>query len=325
MATQVVLPRSLPEFARAFPDEDACRAVLTTLRWPDGFRCPRCGGRQAWERRDRGLLLCRSCRAEASLLAGTVLHRSRLPLRTWLLAAFLVATTSGVNSIELGRALGIADQETNWLVLRRLRTAMSGALGAPLRSPVEADETFLGAPEPRRRGRPSAGSRKVTVLVLAEAGSARTRMRVVPDARAASLLPVVAAHVEPGATVATDGLTSYLGLPSLGFAHRRLPHPPGGMRAGSPHSTPHADAAMSNYKRWVLGTYNKPPADPQPYLDEFCFRAEFSGRRDAAFGALLTTVMSDQASGGGTALRQGPARRSARSGSSLSEHAAATR
>ena len=69
------------------------------------------------------------------MLAGTVLHRSRLPLRTWLLAAFLVATTSGMNSLELGRALGIADQETAWLVLRRLRAAMSGAIAGPLRGP----------------------------------------------------------------------------------------------------------------------------------------------------------------------------------------------
>lgn len=290
MISQVALPRSLPEFARAFPDEDASRAALTGLRWPDGFACPRCGGREAWERRGRDLLLCRSCRAETSVLAGTVLHRSRLPLRTWLLAAFLIATTSGLNSIELGRALGIADQETSWLVLRRLRSAMSGALGERLRGAVEADETFLGAPEHRGRGRPRAGSRKVTVLVLAEAGSARARMLVVPDAKAVSLLPVIEGRVTPGATVTTDGLTSYLGLPALGFAHRRLPHPPGGMKAGSPHSTPHADAAMSNYKRWVLGTYHKPPTDPQPYLDEFCFRAEFSGRRDAAFGALLAAM-----------------------------------
>jgi transposase-like protein len=195
----------------------------------------------------------------------------------------------------LGRTLGIADQETNWLLLRRLRSAMGTALTEPLRGEVEADETFVGAPEHGGRGRPRSGSRKVTVLVLAETGSARARMRVVPDAKADTLLPVIVALVEPGATITTDGLTSYLGLPAQGFVHRRLPHPPGGMRAGSFHSTPHADGAMSNFKRWVLATYHKPPANLDPYLDEFCFRAEFSGRRDEAFGTLLGLLAANHA------------------------------
>lgn len=59
------------------------------------------------------------------------------------------------------------------------------------------------------------------------------------------------------------------------------------------------------YKRWVLGTYRRPPADPQPYLDEFCFRAEFSGRRDAAFGALLAAVVRPRP----TTVRVGAGRR----------------
>jgi transposase-like protein len=164
---------------------------------------------------------------------------------------------------------------------------MGAALGEPLRGDVEADETYVGAPEPGRRGRQRDGSRKVLVLVLAEAGSVRARMRIVPDARAETLLPVIAASVEPGSAITTDGLQSYRSLPALGFVHRRLPHTAGGMKAGSFHSTPHADGAMSNLKRWLLATYHKPPADLGPYLDEFCFRAEFSGRRDAAFGALL--------------------------------------
>lgn len=217
--------------------------------------------------------------------------QSRLPLRARLLAALPVAATLGLSSLELGGALGVPDQEATWLALRRLRSAMGGALGGPPRGEAEADVTILGAPGHRRRGRPGEGSRKVTVLVIAAAGSARVRMRVVPDARAVSLLPVIGALVEPGATATADGLTSCPGLPALGLAHRRLPRPPGGMRASPFHSTPHADAAMSNRKQRALGTCRKPPADPQPYLDEFCSRAESSGRRDAALGAVLTAMM----------------------------------
>lgn len=287
-------PRSLGDFGRVFPDDEVHRSLLVSP-WPDGFVCPRYAGRTAGARGSRGLFLCRSCRAEASVLAGTVLHRTRLPLRTWFLAAFLVATTGGLNALEPGRTLGIADQETAWLLLRRLRSVMGAAIREPLRGEVEADETYVGAPEPGTRGRQRDASRKVLVLVLAQAGSARAWMRVVPDVKADTLLPVIAGAVEPGATITTDGLQSYRGLPALGFVHRRLPHPPDDMKAGSFHATPHADGAMSNFKWWVLGTYHKPPANLGPYLDEFCFRAEFSGRRDAAFGALLGLMAQEAA------------------------------
>ncbi len=87
------LPRSLPEFEARFPDEAACARWLFERRWPGGFRCPGCGHGKGWEL-ERGTLLveCARCRRQTSVTAGTVLHRSRLPLRLWFLAAWLVAT-----------------------------------------------------------------------------------------------------------------------------------------------------------------------------------------------------------------------------------------
>ena len=64
-------PRDRPEFRRFFPDEDRCLAYLERLRWPDGFRCPACGGTEAW-RTARGHLLCSSCRRQTSVTAGTI-------------------------------------------------------------------------------------------------------------------------------------------------------------------------------------------------------------------------------------------------------------
>jgi len=35
-------PKSLPEFQRVFPDDDACAAYLYASRFPTGFICPYC-------------------------------------------------------------------------------------------------------------------------------------------------------------------------------------------------------------------------------------------------------------------------------------------
>ena len=48
-------PRTLAEFESRFAMPEACRAYLEQLRWPGGFRCPKCGGAKAWRRRT-GLL-----------------------------------------------------------------------------------------------------------------------------------------------------------------------------------------------------------------------------------------------------------------------------
>lgn len=76
------LPGTLDEFYRTFPTERRCWEVLRRIRWPDGFRCPRCEGRKTHRLRDRGLWQCASCRYEASVTAGTPFHGTRLPLRT---------------------------------------------------------------------------------------------------------------------------------------------------------------------------------------------------------------------------------------------------
>ena len=31
------------EWQQHYPDNEACLAELATLRWPEGFQCPKCG------------------------------------------------------------------------------------------------------------------------------------------------------------------------------------------------------------------------------------------------------------------------------------------
>jgi len=78
-------------FERLYPDEEACRKAWFAWRWPEGFKCPRCAGSNYCEIRGRQLLHCRQCRHQTSLIAGTVLQGTKLPMRVWFRAMHLLA------------------------------------------------------------------------------------------------------------------------------------------------------------------------------------------------------------------------------------------
>lgn len=281
-------PATIADFHKVFPDDEACRRYLLESRWPNGFHCPVCGLDAAWERgTDR--FLCRSCRRETSITAGTVLHRSHLPLLTWFWSAYLVATMPGLNALTLGRTLNLTSHRTAWTMMDRLRRSMSALALPRLVGVVEADETAVGGYARGKRG--FAGANKTTVLVLVERGSSRTRLVVVPDRKGSTLVPLVGHLVAPGSTVVTDGHDGYRGLPAAGFSWTRIPHPVGGLKHGGNRATPAADGAISRFKRWLIGTYNKPPVDLTRYLGEFCFRTEFRNEPETAFSTLLGLAM----------------------------------
>ncbi len=119
-------PRSLHEFRKRFADEAACRQYLARSRWPEGFRCPRCQQGEALELPTRLLWRCRGCGHDTSVTAGTVLHRTRVPLTQWFWAAYLVATqTPGFSALQLQRQLGIRRYETAWVMLQKLRRTIA--------------------------------------------------------------------------------------------------------------------------------------------------------------------------------------------------------
>ena len=165
------LPRSLPEFEARFPDDAACARWLLEKRWPDGFRCPACGHDKAWELgRERLTLQCAACERQVSVTAGTVLHGSHLGLRTWFLAAWLMAThENGISARQLWQQLGLGSYKSAWLLARKLRRAMvdpgTGGARRPGRgrrdlAPLSrqgragpARTVARGQAAPRRRGR----------------------------------------------------------------------------------------------------------------------------------------------------------------------------
>ena len=112
------------QFREAYGTEEQCRAAVEELRWPTGFVCPICGGRQGTWLSTRPKIQCRSCRHQASPTAGTIFASTKLPLTSWFLAIRLISRAAeGVTSVELGRRLGI--KQTNaWTLKQKVLRAV---------------------------------------------------------------------------------------------------------------------------------------------------------------------------------------------------------
>ena len=281
-------PRSLVELQSRFHDEESCRRYLVDSRWPDGFRCPACGGDDALELPARLLWRCRACGRDTSVTAGTVLHRTRTPLAHWFWAAYLVTThTPGLSALQLQRQLGIKRYETAWTILHKLRRAMVRPGRDLLRDKVEVDETYVGGPEIGLRGGRQMGHKALVVAAVEVrgAGSGRVRLKVVPDATASSLSGFVKANVATGAIVMTDAWQGYAPLHSLGYRHR--PRTQGGPRRASK-ILPRVHRVFGNLQTWLRGTHHGVSAKHlQAYLDEFTFRFNRRHTPMAAFQTLL--------------------------------------
>jgi transposase-like protein/ribosomal protein L37AE/L43A len=281
-------PRTLLEFQRRFSGDEECRRFLLESRWPDGYSCPRCNHREAYELSSRALLKCKVCGWQTSATAGTVLHGSKMPLSTWFWAAYLVTThTPGFSALQLQRQLGLNRYETAWAMLQKLRRAMVRPERDRISGMVEVDETYVGGVEEGRRGGRLRKSTKSIVAAAVEVrgrGSGRIRLAVVGDVSAASLVPFVEGAVEPGSTLLTDGWQGYAPL------RKRYDHRPTtqGDSKNAVQLFPRVHRAFSNLKTWLAGTHHGVSPKHLPhYVNEFVFR--FNRRRTpmAAFQSLL--------------------------------------
>lgn len=227
------------------------------------------------------------------------MHRSQIPVREWVWAAYLVAThTPGISALQLQRQLGMACYQTAWHLLHRLRKGMVNEQRTPLSGLIEADEAIIGGPAKGKKGRGVTKARHkslvggaVEVLVYEDREgrrrerAGRLRLQVIPAADERIIGTFMTKHVEPGSRIRTDGWRGYSHGALRGYKHsvRIVGTPERAHRVA-----PHIHRVFSNLKTWINGTYHG--VDPkylQSYLDEFVFR--FNRRRTpmAAFLTLL--------------------------------------
>jgi len=278
-------PRTILEFEARFASEEACRAYLAALRWPEGFRCPACGQTKAWGT-GRDLLHCATCGHQTSVTAGTIFQDTHKPLRLWFRAMWYVTSQKhGASALGLQRVLGLGSYHTAWAWLHKLRRAMVRPGRDRLAGTVEVDEVYVGGERPGKHGRGAAG--KSIVVVAAEEdgkGMGRIRLRRVPDASGASLCGAIKDCIQPGSLVHTDGLSSYRGVAGRGYRHEVIRK--GSTEVGE-NPLPRVHRVASLLKRWLLGTHQGgvQPSHLDYYLDEFTFR--FNRRTSKSRGKLF--------------------------------------
>ena len=288
-------PATIFEFQDAFPTEGACWRHLRQVRWPRGFRCPRCGHGRSYFLERRRLEQCAACRYQASVTAGTIFHRTRLPLRMWFVAIFFVARhKQGISALQLQRDTGIGSYETAWALLHKVRSALFPDSARRLTGLVEADESYVGAPHERgKRGGREIG-RKTLVGVAVEnrgATAGAARMAVLEGITFEDDVgPFVRGAIDARrAVVRTDGLRSYQPLPEVGVRHDRRVQ---GEPSRSAKLLPWSHVLFSNLKSWLRGTFHGVSKKHMPrYLDEFTYRLNQRWDELHLFGSIVSRAL----------------------------------
>lgn len=258
----------LGTFLRRFSSEAQCQEYLASVRWKEGYVCPKCGCRHGY-RLTNGRYQCAQCRHQTSVTAGTVLHKTHMTLRQWFLAFYLVCQDKrGISATQLSAQLGTT-YKTAWYMLKRIRSAMGQRDSIHLLSGmIEFDDTYFGGPTVgKKRGRGTEKAKVFVALSLDSRGNpCYLKMKVTEDIKQASVKKFAQSAFAVGSVVHSDGYQSY--IPALeGYVHEHKTYTP---NSGLLHWL---HIIISNAKAFILGTYHGlPKTYLQSYLDEFCFR-----------------------------------------------------
>lgn len=265
---------SLPAFLERYGSEDQCRAALIRQRWPQGFQCPDCGHMGHCQLKRRDVLQCNRCKHQVSPTSGTLFADTKLPLRIWFLAIYLLTQhKNGISALSLRRQLGVS-YNTAWLLKHKLMQAMiERDADRPLSGDVQIDDAYWGGE--RHGGGSGRGSPGKTPFVAAvqctpEGYPVAMRMDVVAGFRKTELASWAKRCLTPGSRVVSDGLGCFPAIAEAGCEHTAITT--GG---GVPEDARFVwvNTVLGNVKNALHGTYHALRAKYlQRYLSEFCYR-----------------------------------------------------
>ena len=268
---------SLIQMMRALPDEQSAIDHFTAIRWKHGAFCPHCGATKVYHFKDVRTHKCGECRKRFSIKVGTIFEDSKIGLREWMLAVWLITShKKGIASTQLAKDIGVT-QKTAWFMLHRLRyAAQTKSFNRPLDGEIEADETFIGGKEKnkhasKRTGGKQGGKGKAAVLgILKRDGELRTGTLANLSAR--NVQGAVRQNVEPGALILTDEHRSFQGLAS-DYIHHTVNHSAGEYVRKFYIHTNGIESVWALFKRQIIGTHHwLSPKHLSRYLNEMTWR-----------------------------------------------------
>jgi len=290
---------SLPGFLKRYGSEPQCEQALEASRWPQGFVCPRCDGtaHSRFQRNGATYWQCSACHRQTSLRSGTVMDNSKLPLRTWLLAMYLLGQRkTNLSALELMRHLGVS-YPAAWRMKHKLMQAMAECeADRRLGGIVQLDDAYLGGE--RNGGKAGRGSENKRPFVIAvettELGHPRQAViDPVPGFTKAALADWIGRRLHPGSDVYSDGLGAFRALEA---AHAHTVIEGSGRSRCEAENARWVNVVLSNLKRSLDGAYHafKFAKYAHRYLAETMWR--FNRRFDLTqlVPSLLTTAAASK-------------------------------
>jgi len=263
-----------------YTDEDKAREHLESIQWPNGPICPKCGNcdpkritKLEGKSTRPGVYKCKECRKPFSVTVGSVMERSHVPLRKWLLAMHLMnASKKGISAHQLHRMLDIGYQSA-WFMCHRIREAMRpakypGPLGGKFKI-VEVDESYIGGKATNRKSRKV--REKKAIVALVQRGS-DVRSFPVNKVNKRTLNSLLRRQVSKKSYLMTDDSNIYPAIGKKFTRHFAVNHSIEEYVRGDAHVNT-AENYFSILKRGINGVYHHVSHEHLPmYLAEFDFR-----------------------------------------------------
>ncbi len=276
--------KSVWDIWKKMPSERLARIFLEEMIWPTGRHCPHCGSLRSTPIRGRtarpGLYQCaeRECRLQFTVTTKTPMHSTKLDIRIWIAAIFLVLTSSkGISSVVMARILGV-NQKTAWKLGHAIRELMDDreALSARLNGTVEVDEAYVGGAPKFKKGVKNKRGRGtgIPMVLVAADRNGQAKATLIPNARGAALGPIIKDWIDPSSTLMTDSNTAYRKIGQSFASRHTVNH---GKRQYSRLSNgAHintVEAVNSQVQRALIGVYHRLGRQHlQRYLDEILWR-----------------------------------------------------
>ena len=283
---------SIFELTSYFNSEDKCKHVIRDSRWEKGdIICPFCGAHHCVERKD-GRYRCNHCKQNFSVLVGTIFENTKISLRKWFLAMYLISChKKGISSVQLATDIHVT-QKTAWFILHKVRTLFTQDDNVILSGVVECDEMYLGGRETNKhetkktKGTQGGAKTKTPVFGMTmkwktegvnfQTGEVTEKVHTyevakrVKDTKASTIIPIIRHFVAEGSTVVTDESSIYSGLNAY-YNHVFVCHGEKEFTVGS-FTTNGIEGFWGHFKRVVFGTYH---FVSKTYLDRYIDEAVY--------------------------------------------------